>query len=82
MNSSSVICLLVLYLRIKPPATFNVDKTDGTLSYFKKKLKRIWEMEEILLMSHFGPNSIKIYQSRSNLNQNKSKIKILPIYIN
>ena len=39
MNSLSVICLLVLYLRIKPPATFNVDKTDGTLSYFLKEIK-------------------------------------------
>ena len=36
MNFISVICLLFLYLWIKPPETFNVNKTEGTLSYFKK----------------------------------------------
>ena len=41
------------YLRIKPLKSFNVHKTDGTLSYFKMKLNRIGEMNEILLIFHF-----------------------------
>ena len=37
----NVMCYLhiIQYLWIKPPKTFNVDKTDETLSYFRKKLK-------------------------------------------
>ena len=32
MNFISVICLLLLYLQIKPPETENVNKTDVSLS--------------------------------------------------
>ena len=79
MNFISVICLLLLYLQIKPPETENVNKTDVSLSYFKEKLKWIREMNEILIIFHFGPNPIKTYQSRSNLDQIKNNIKILSI---
>ena len=80
MNFISVICLLLLYLQIKPPETENVNKTDVSLSYFKEKLKWIREMNEILIIFHFGPNPIKTYQSRSNLDQIKNNIKILSIW--
>ena len=79
MNFISVFCLLLLYLRIKPPETFNVNKTDVYLSYFKKKLKQFGEMNEILIIFHFGLNPIKTYQSRSNLDKVKNKIKILSV---
>ena len=47
MNFISVICLQFLYLGIKSPETINVNKTDVILSYFKKKLKWIGEMNKI-----------------------------------
>ena len=40
-NFISVIWFWFIYLQIKPPETSNVNETDGTLSYFKKKLKWI-----------------------------------------
>ena len=44
-----------MYLRIKPPKTFNGNKTNVTLSYFKKKLKWISERNEILFFFYFAP---------------------------
>ena len=53
---------------------------DVFLSYLKKKLKWIGEMNEISIIFHFGPNPIKTYQSQPNLDQIKNKIKILSIW--
>ena len=50
MNFISVICLLFLYLWIKPPETFNVNKTDGTLSYFKEEFEMNWQKERNILI--------------------------------
>ena len=79
MNVINVICLSFLYISIEPPETFNVNKTYVSLSYFKKKLKCIGEMMDILIIFHYGPKPIKTHQSRSNLDQIKNKIKILSI---
>ena len=46
MTFISVICLNFLYLHIKPPETFNVNKTDGTHEImFQKVIEMNWRKE-------------------------------------
>ena len=61
----------------KNSRNFNINNTDGTLCNFKKENEMNWRNERnlivnnLLIIFQFGPNPSKIYQFRSNLNQNK-----------
>lgn len=73
MKCINFICSYLFYIQIKPPETFNLNKTDGTLSFFKEEIEKNWRNERNFINFHCGPNPIEIYHSRFNLKNKRIK---------